>query len=407
MKLPLFGRLFSRTPSSPPLTQLMLILAKEPDLDKLMVALLDWLKSSLNLRSTAVLVLQNQEVKHIKQQGFTSAIPFSPADLSTLLSLSGKPSPELTAFCTTHALSQIIPLGQPPQLVGYLLLGITERGTSPDPNYLDQLLPYISLALKSAAAIREITEFNQTLSGHVTERTRELQIAQADAMRLKDEFVFIATHDLATPVTAISGLLDLILAQPNTLPPTVLSQLQLVSAASARLKVLVNDLLQVARSDSGTIRVQVAPLDATPILQNALRQAETLAHQQHVTLSLQLTTDNRLSADAHKLAEIVENLLSNAIKYNHPGGTVTLTSLRDSLHYNLIFQDTGIGIPAAEHARVFTKFFRSDTSEARSRPGTGLGLFVVRMLTEKMGGKVSFTSTAGFGSTFILQFPAL
>lgn len=304
-------------------------------------------------------------------------------------------------------ISVILPLIVGDEDVGLLILGSKLSGdiyASRDIEVLEIFAPQAAIALKNADSYRQIQEFNQTLEIKVIDRTHELEVAQQEQLKLKDEFVFIATHDLATPVTAISGFSALIKARQENLPNEIKSDLDAIDEASNRLKTLVNDLLQVARSDSGTIKVNLVKVDAQEILESAVRQIAPLAKDKKVTVSTALGTHNTISADPIKLAEVFENLLSNAVKYNKEGGSVTITS--SVLHNQVTFQfkDTGVGIDEAEQSKVFTKFFRSETPEVRQRPGTGLGLFVVRMLVEKMGGKISFESIKDVGSTFTLQF---
>lgn len=291
--------------------------------------------------------------------------------------------------------------------IGLLIIGPKLSGDiyeARDIELFEIFAPQAAIALKNADSYRQIQEFNQTLELKVIDRTHELELAQQEQLKLKDEFVFIATHDLATPVTAISGFSALIKAKGDKLPKEIQSDLSAIDEAANRLKTLVNDLLQVARSDSGTIKVNLVKVEAKEILESAARQIGPLAKEKNVTVTLKLGTQNTISADPVKLAEVFENLLSNAVKYNKDGGSVTVTS--SALHDKVIFEfkDTGVGIGESETSKVFTKFFRSETPEVRQRPGTGLGLFVVRMLVEKMGGKISFESIKDVGSTFTLQF---
>ncbi len=304
-------------------------------------------------------------------------------------------------------ISLVLPLIVGDEDIGLLILGPKLSGDiygDRDIEVLEIFAPQAAIALKNADSYRQIQEFNQTLELKVIDRTHELELAQQEQLKLKDEFVFIATHDLATPVTAISGFSALIKAKGDKLPKEIQSDLSAIDEASNRLKTLVNDLLQVARSDSGTIKVNLVKVEAKEILESAARQIGPLAKEKNVTVTLKLGTQNTISADPVKLAEVFENLLSNAVKYNKDGGSVTVTS--SSLYDKIIFEfkDTGVGIGENETSKVFTKFFRSETPEVRQRPGTGLGLFVVRMLVEKMGGKISFESIKDVGSTFTLQF---
>ncbi|MEI8232333.1 MAG: ATP-binding protein [bacterium] len=304
-------------------------------------------------------------------------------------------------------ISLILPLIVSGEDIGLLVLGPKSSGdmyATRDLELLEIFAPQAAIALKNADSYRQIQEFNRTLEAKVIDRTHELEIAQASELKLKDEFVFIATHDLATPVTAISGFSAMINSRKEPLTPALKSDLGAISEASNRLKVLVNDLLQVARSDSGTIKVELVAVDAKPVIEATIREITPLANEKKVHIISALGDDNTLQADPKKLSEIVENLLSNAVKYNREGGSVTLTSKVEYDKYILEFKDTGLGIPQSEQSKVFTKFFRSEEPEVRQRPGTGLGLFVVRMLTEKMGGTITFESIEDKGTTFTLTF---
>lgn len=304
-------------------------------------------------------------------------------------------------------ISMILPLIENDEDIGLLVLGPKSSGdlyTSRDIDLLEIFAPQAAIALKNADSYRKIQEFNRTLEAKVMDRTHELEIAQASELKLKDEFVFIATHDLATPVTAIAGFSALINKSQEPVSPQLKSNLNAITEASNRLKVLVNDLLQVARSDSGTIKVEVVNIDAKNIIESAIREVTPIASEKKVNIITALGPDNSMKGDPIKLAEICENLMSNGVKYNNPGGNLTISSKVEDNKYILRFQDTGIGIPESEQKKVFAKFFRSEEPEVRQRPGTGLGLFVARMLTEKMGGRISFESIVGQGTTFMLTF---
>lgn len=304
-------------------------------------------------------------------------------------------------------ISIILPLKVGDEDIGLFILGTKLSGemySQRDIDTLEIFAPQAAIALKNADSYRQIQEFNRTLEAKVIDRTHELEIAQASELKLKDEFVFIATHDLATPVTAISGFSALINKSNEVLSPQLKSNLEAITEASNRLKVLVNDLLQIARSDSGTIKLDVKDVDARSILEAAVRELTPLATEKKVKIKLELGSDNNMKGDATKLSEVCENLMSNSIKYNNPGGSLTISSRVEENKYIIDFKDTGIGIPESEQSKVFTKFFRSEEPEVRQRPGTGLGLFVARMLTEKMGGEIAFESIVDQGTTFSLTF---
>ncbi len=398
------------------LKSLISIMVSEVKIDNLTHKLLVMLSSQMRVNDAAFIILKDNGVRSVEFVGFNGKIPLDQSSLESIVKLGDKPlvfeeledGPTKELFRINN-LSIIIPLGVQTEKIGFLVLGPKSSGdiyTARDLEFLSIFAPQAAIAIKNAESYREIQEFNMTLSGKVAERTRELEASQQAELKLKDEFVFIATHDLATPVTAIAGFSALIEASKAKLPPEIKADLASIGEASNRLKVLVNDLLQVARSDSGTIKVEPIKVDAGEILSAAVRQAGPFAKDKKVTVELNLDKNNMINADPKKLAEVFENLISNGIKYNREGGKLTITTLNNDNKLNVQFEDTGLGIPKEEQAKVFSKFFRSEEPEVRQRPGTGLGLFVVRMLTEKMGGKISFNSVEDRGTTFYLEFNA-
>ena len=307
----------------------------------------------------------------------------------------------------TLGISVIIPLIVEEEYIGLMVLGPKtnkKKYTTRDIKFFESLTPSVGVALKNAEAYRKIQEFSRTFETKLIDRTHELEEAQAVQLKLKDEFVFIATHDLATPVTAISWVTQMISARSENISDQLKKDLMIISDASDRLKVLVNDLLQVARSESGTVKIDLVDVDARKIIETAVQEVGPLAADKKINIAINLAPNNTIKADPNKLSEVFENILSNGVKYNKEGGSLSISSHPQDDGVVFEFKDTGLGIPEAEIAKVFTKFFRSEKPEVRAHPGTGLGLFVVRMLTEKMGGKISFESIEDKGTTFSIFF---
>lgn len=318
-------------------------------------------------------------------------------DIKSPMILSHLKNPTDQQLFTELKIALIIPLIVGVEDVGLLVLGpkigLGSRYTQRDIKFLLEFSARSAHILKNANSYRKVQEFNRTLESKIIERTHQL-----------DEFVFIATHDLAAPVTSIAGFLSLIKKQGDQLSPELTSYLSAIDDASSRLTALTKDLLEVARSDSGTIKVDLVTVDAGKLITGALQQATPLAKDKNITLTLNLSPDNTVQADPQKLTEIIENIISNGIKYNKAGGSLAITTTSKDKSLVIEFKDTGLGIAADEQDKVFTKFFRSEEALIRQHSGTGLGLFVVRMLTQKMGGHVSFKSVEGEGTTFWLEF---
>jgi len=240
----------------------------------------------------------------------------------------------------------------------------------------------------------------------VIERTEELRKIQKRELAIKDEFVFIATHDLSAPVTAVIGYLDFIKASKEKFSEDTQKSFKAIEESAGRLGQLVEDLLQVARSESGTIKVEVSPVNIDELVETSIRQISLLAKEKNIRIKSELDQNNKnVLADDEKLSEVMENLLSNAVKFNSDGGRVDVKSVRVDNKLQVSVADTGYGIPKAQQGKVFQKFFRARGKETKKVPGTGLGLFVVRMLVEKMKGDITFTSEEGRGTTFTFALP--
>lgn len=299
-----------------------------------------------------------------------------------------------TALGPQHILIYPIILGN--KTLGSFALMMTrgsQQLTEFESNALSRLTTVFGLAIDRVRTNLELQETQK----------RELEKAK-ELLRLKDEFVFIATHDLRTPVTAISGFVDIIGEKSVTFAPDIQEDFEAIKQSSDRLKQLINDLLEVARSESGTIQVVVGDVNISEIIENVKKQQQPMAMTAQVTVESSLDQSAPLvRADKAKLTEVIENLVSNAIKYNRPQGSVKIISKAIDNYLEVSFSDTGYGIPKDKQPHVFQKFFRAHQAGTENVPGTGLGLFVVRMLIEKMGGTITFVSEENKGTTFTFR----
>jgi two-component system phosphate regulon sensor histidine kinase PhoR len=233
--------------------------------------------------------------------------------------------------------------------------------------------------------------------------------------QLKDEFVFIAAHELRTPVAAMKGYLQLILdGTTGAIPDATKAFIEKVIASNQRLIQLVNDLLEVARSQAGRLTIKVAPTDIAPAIASTLDELKSLADEKSVTMAYAPTLAGGASgaapaplpqvmADSDRIKEVVVNLVGNAIKYMGGAGTITIThELVPGTPATLVthITDTGLGMSAEAQKNLFQKFYRVQTDKTRDITGTGLGLFIVKEIIEKMDGTIWVASQEGKGSTF-------
>lgn len=224
---------------------------------------------------------------------------------------------------------------------------------------------------------------------------------------LKKEFVFIAAHDLRTPVTAIRGYLDMVLdGSFGTVEPSVKEVLGKVARANQRLIQLVNDLLQVARAEAGRIPIKVAAMNITEPIRDILVELKPLADEKNIPILYQPGENlPQVLADPERVKELMVNLVSNAIKYTLGSETVTIShEIKDNKLITKI-KDSGMGISFENQKKLFEKYFRVEDDKTKNIQGTGLGLFIVKQIIEKMNGTIWVESEEGKGSTFSFALP--
>jgi PAS domain S-box-containing protein len=224
---------------------------------------------------------------------------------------------------------------------------------------------------------------------------------------MKAEFVATVSHELRTPLAAIYGSAQTIRRTDIELDPEIRDQLLgVIASESDRLGTIVNDLLIAGRLDAGQLPVTVESCDPVELAGAVLEAARTHLPEEVV---LELRAPRRVTnvvADPGQLRQVLVNLLDNAIKYSPEGGLVALSVANGDAAIRFSVEDSGLGIPAPEHRRIFEKFYRLDPDMTRGIGGTGLGLYICRELVRRMDGKIWVESKLGEGSTFVVELPA-
>lgn len=224
------------------------------------------------------------------------------------------------------------------------------------------------------------------------------------ALAVKDEFVASVSHELRTPLTSVLGHLEMLAARED-LPADVRAQLAVVDRNAARLQMLVSDLLYVAQEADAALQVVRVAADAVTIVCEAVEAARPVANAARVDLVVDLPDSRVAMFDPQRLRQVVDNLVSNGIKYTDEGGEVVVRLPAHPERLEVQVSDTGIGIGPDDAERLFSRFYRADTERVRLTPGTGLGLNIVRSITEGCGGGVHVDSEVGVGSTFTAWIP--
>jgi len=232
----------------------------------------------------------------------------------------------------------------------------------------------------------------------VTERKRN--------EKLKNEFVSTVSHELRTPLTSIRGSLGVLSAGvAGELPEVAQKMLTIASNNTERLLLLINDILDIQKIEADQMTIELESLDIKALLVKVIEENNAYAAQYGSSFMLQDIAEGvKVMADPGRLAQVISNLLSNAVKFS-PSGEVVEIAVNDLSEdrVRISVADHGAGIPVLFQGKLFDKFTQCDSSDSREKGGTGLGMSIVKALTENMGGEISFTTQEGEGSTFYVD----
>ncbi|OBP13925.1 hypothetical protein A5320_14720 [Rheinheimera sp. SA_1] len=229
--------------------------------------------------------------------------------------------------------------------------------------------------------------------------------------QLKREFVSTVSHELRTPLTSINAALALVSSGVlGELPTQVQQMLLLATNNCQRLSSLINDLLDIEKLSAGMMQFVVQPELVLALVEQCVADNHHYGHQRAVTLQLSAEAGAELwqiQIDKLRFAQIMANLISNAVKFSPPQSTVHILLQRQQQRLQILVQDQGPGIPEDFKPLIFQRFSQADSSDARQKGGTGLGLALSKQLTESMQGTIGFDSVPGQGASFYVQFPLL
>jgi signal transduction histidine kinase/CHASE3 domain sensor protein len=235
----------------------------------------------------------------------------------------------------------------------------------------------------------------------MVKRLRELD-------QVKSDFVSSVSHELRSPLTSILGYVEML--RDRDAGPVTGEQdhmLGVVERNTDRLLALIEDLLTLSRIESGAFKVTLLPVDVSSLLDSVIQTIRPELVDRELQLDVEVDPDiPAVLGDAHQLERVLLNLLSNAMKFTPSGGRIRVAACLHDHAVRLQVTDTGIGIPPEEQSRLFTRFFRSSTSQQYAIKGTGLGLAIVKSVVESHGGNVGVTSEPGRGTTVTVELPA-
>jgi signal transduction histidine kinase len=263
----------------------------------------------------------------------------------------------------------------------------------------------------------ELARANEEIAGLY--RAAQLHVEQLEELdRLKSRFLSMASHELKTPLTSISGLSQVLLRRVSRRldagPPTPeeweteqrghVERLEMLTSQTARLGRIIDELLDVSRIESGKLEFHMSPVDVGRMVSDVVERTQLAAT--HHTFAVELAaSDQPIAADRDHLEQVLDNLLSNAIKYSPDGGQIVVRVWDQDDRVVFSVRDHGVGIPSDQLDSVFGLFYQAEDPVSRRTGGMGLGLYISREIIARHGGRIWCESAPGQGSTFFVSLP--
>ncbi len=245
--------------------------------------------------------------------------------------------------------------------------------------------------------------------GRVNEKLNATNVELERANKAKSEFLATTSHEIRTPLNGILGMSQVLL-QDGSINDEMRDRLRVVQSAGKSMKAIVDDLLDVAKIETGNVSVEIAPFETPRLFEEATLLWRGEAESKNLTLDVDLNDIPELvESDEQRLRQVMFNLLSNAVKFSEEGGVVLRAYCETDMDGNdtlrIAVHDTGIGIPADEVENIFKPFHQVDGAMTRKYAGTGLGLSICENFVKAMGGTISVESELGKGSEFTVRVP--
>lgn len=224
--------------------------------------------------------------------------------------------------------------------------------------------------------------------------------------RMKDEFVLTASHELRSPLTSVQGFAELLMLDKDNLGGKQVETVEIILDNTRHLVRLLNDLLDLARSDAGRLNIRPVPSDVAPLIEDAVRTMRAQTEAKDQTLECEVETGlPQVNVEPDRIRQVLVNLLTNAHDYCPERASIQVTAGRVGDEVEITVADDGPGIPESQVDEIFARFTRGDAGETQRVGGTGLGLAISKSLVELHGGAIGVTSVEGEGATFRIVLP--
>ncbi|MGE5408161.1 MAG: ATP-binding protein [Syntrophothermus sp.] len=235
----------------------------------------------------------------------------------------------------------------------------------------------------------------------------QLQASQREQLdRLKDEFVLTASHELRSPLTSVQGFAELLMLDKDNLTPKQVETVEVILDNCRHLVRLLNDLLDLARSDAGRLAIRMRPTELAPLIDEVVRTMRAQTEAVNQALTEEVDPDiPEIDAEPDRIRQILVNLITNAHEYSPEGASIGVRARVIGDEVEVSVTDDGPGIPETQLEHIFERFVRGDAGLTQRVGGTGLGLAISKSLVELHGGTIEVESTPGRGSTFRFRLP--
>ncbi len=265
---------------------------------------------------------------------------------------------------------------------------------------LEGIARQISPVLKNA----QMFEMERGLRDQLDVQNQELQ----EANNAKSRFLSTVSHELKTPLTIVSGFIDLLADDADQFTEEHLEALNIMRKNSTRLGLLINDVLDISRMDAGKLRIEPTIFQVNDLVSELEKSFVPLLESKCQTLETSISEEEVwIEADRNRIAQLVTNLISNAHKYSGENSTIRLNVAVEDQNLSVVIEDEGIGISEDDQKQLFTAFFRAENRVAREAGGTGLGLVIARSIADLHGGDLWLNSIENQGTTVAFKIPGI